>query len=664
MTLSEMIGRRLGHYEIVAVLGRGGAARVYKARDTQAAREVAIKIIPNDAEDRQLFVRRFQFEIEVVRKLNHPNIVAVYDAGETDELVYLVMQCVAGGTLRERIAEGPLDVSLGVSYAVQMAQALHHAHRQGIVHRDVKPSNMLLDAADPTRALLTDFGIAKIQGLRGITKSGTTMGTPEYMSPEQSQGRESDPRTDIYSLGCVIYEMLAGRPPFKAPLPVSVLYQHVYERPPYIRGYNDAVPPELALIIETALEKNPDDRFPTADHFARALAPFTQPGYQGAASELPTDATLPPMAALPRTPPSAPEPARTRRAPQQSGPLGPWPLTLPAYDSDPIAHAEALPPSPSSVAPPRARPTSAPISPLAEPAAEPLSDLIDLDVRQALIASERLERLELPGRETAGPRRLATKTDPLRGLELPTRTPGATSSNLTRYTGAPLREDALDSLARLDTLPPVFAGAEPVRWPQTIAVEVAAPASATRRRRRPLTVALAMVALLALLAGGTLTLSATGIVAIPIPGLRAPAATPRPTLAPTAMADATATPDDATPTVSPQLADRQAYASFRSVTLGPAKDGSCAAANATDTFSAGQTIYINLCTSDSVAASSLSVSVRQTGGVCALIGLIPSGSYDCYTNYPFAPGHYDMLVTMKVNGTTGTARDLRFTVSS
>ncbi len=645
-----MIGRELGHYQIVAELGRGGSARVYKARDLRTELDVAIKVIPNDAENRQLFVQRFQREIEVVRKLNHPNIVAVYDAGETEELVYLVMQCVEGGTLRDLIAEGRLEVPLAASYAVQMAQALHHAHRQGIVHRDVKPSNMLLDADDPSRLLLADFGIAKIQGLRGITKSGTTLGTPEYMSPEQAQGRESDPRSDIYALGCVVYEMLTGQPPFKAPLPVAVLYRHVYERPTYIRSYNSSVPKALCRVVEIALEKEQDARYPTAEHFARALAPFVEPGYQGVASEPLADVTLPPRAAVPRTPPAdgAPIPLQLgvalppRESPPTSGPLGPWPLTLPDAmqhaSPDAIERADTVPHVPRVS------------SPLWDPTdADVLDTPADHDSRGAR------DRLDT-GAPNGGPRRVRTKTNPLKGLDLPRRTPGATSANLTRYTGAPLREDELPERVG------VVATEEVERLPQTAATDGDAPSSAPPRRRRSLRTIVLVSGLLAVVVAGWLALSATGVVALPVLGTAA--ATPSPTLAPTATVIPTATPPDATPTVDSIQLDQKAYASFRAVTLGTAKDGLCAAANATATFISGQPIFINLCTSGAVAASNLSISIRQAGSVCTLSGLIPGGSFDCYTNYLLAPGHYDMMVTMRINGTTATARDLRFTVTS
>ena len=273
MGWNDLIGMRLDQYEILDELGRGGSSRVYHAYDTEGERDVAIKVIPNDADDRALFTSRFAREVAAVQKLHHPNIVKVFGAGENDEFVYLVMQCVTGGTLRRQLS-GPLPAPVAVAYMVQIAYALHHAHERGIIHRDVKPSNMLLEYPGSNHLLLTDFGIAKIQGARGLTKSGTTIGTPEYMSPEQAEGRDIDERSDIYALGCVLYETLAGRPPFLGSTPVSVLFQHVHSRPAYIRGFNPGVPGELVQILEIALAKRPDERFGTAESFARALRPF------------------------------------------------------------------------------------------------------------------------------------------------------------------------------------------------------------------------------------------------------------------------------------------------------------------------------------------------------------------------------------------------------
>jgi serine/threonine protein kinase len=297
MNWNDLIGRPLGRYLILDEIGRGGSSRVYRARDTAVERDVAIKVIPNDAEDRVGFVRRFEREVQAVAQLNHPNIVSVFDRGETDDLVFLIMECVLGGTLKLRMGR-PLPTAEAATAIVQMAWALHHAHQRGIVHRDVKPSNMLVDTSNAHHLLLTDFGIAKLQGARGLTKSGTTIGTPEYMAPEQAEGKEIDPRADVYALGCVLYEALSGRPPFVGSTPVSVLYQQVHSRPAYIRGFNPDVPRELARVVEQALAKRPEERFGTAEILAEALLPFT-------------DGLLEVPAQLTPVPPSAPRPPST-----------------------------------------------------------------------------------------------------------------------------------------------------------------------------------------------------------------------------------------------------------------------------------------------------------------------------------------------------------------
>src|SRR5215813_11490080 len=187
MASKDYIGLRLDQYELLEEIGHGGSARVYRARDHLAGRDV---------EDRQDFIARFNREIEIVRTLAHEHIVEVYGFGETEEVVFLIMRLLDGGSLRTKLDASPngqLPVGLAALYASQMASALQHAHYHGIIHRDVKPSNMLFAKENPFHLLLADFGIAKIQGLRGMTKSGIAIGTPEYMSPEQAEGKESDP---------------------------------------------------------------------------------------------------------------------------------------------------------------------------------------------------------------------------------------------------------------------------------------------------------------------------------------------------------------------------------------------------------------------------------------------------------------------------------------
>ncbi|HEU5343889.1 MAG TPA: serine/threonine-protein kinase [Ktedonobacterales bacterium] len=279
MHRSDLIGMRVGQnhqYQILEEMGRGGAARVYRAQDHEQARYVAIKILPIESEDRQSFMQRFKREAEVIRTLNHPNIVQVYDAGETDEFVYLVLRLLEGGTLRQRIAKERLSPQEVCQYMIQIALALSHAHHLGIIHRDVKPSNMLLDTDEPGHILLTDFGTAKILNAAGLTKTGATLGTPEYMSPEQAEGREVDPRSDIYSLGCSLYEALSGRPPFVGNTPISVLFQQVHSQATNIRAYNYDVPPQLWSVLRKCLAKRADERYGTAEWLAEELRPFAE----------------------------------------------------------------------------------------------------------------------------------------------------------------------------------------------------------------------------------------------------------------------------------------------------------------------------------------------------------------------------------------------------
>ncbi len=281
MGWNDLIGTPFGdgeqQYRIEAEIARGGMSRVFRARDLGQERDIALKIMSlgGDSGDGPTFTKRFEHEAHAVERLDHPNIVKVYTTGRTDEFVYIAMQLVLGGTFRQKLGR-PMPIADACFQMIQMAKALHHAHMHHVIHRDVKPANMLIDDRDPSHLLLADFGIAKIMGQKGVTKTGTAVGTPEYMAPEQAKGEEIDPRADIYGLACVLYEALAGRPPFVGPTALSICYQHVHTRPAYIRGFNPEVPRSLALVIEQALAKNPRDRFNTAEDFANALYPFTE----------------------------------------------------------------------------------------------------------------------------------------------------------------------------------------------------------------------------------------------------------------------------------------------------------------------------------------------------------------------------------------------------
>lgn len=288
-----LIGKQLGAYLIQSRIGEGGMARVYKAYHTRLRREVALKVIASHIANQSDFQLRFEREAQLVASLEHHNIVAIYDFGEVEHITYLVMQYVGGGTLHEQLrARQSIDARRAAHYAQQMAQALHHAHQRGIVHRDVKPQNMLLSASDPDYLLLSDFGIARLFGgsqeVTPLAASNTAhdpaltdlsqiIGTAEYMAPEQAQRQPVDARTDVYALGIVLYQMLTGSTPFQATTTTGLMYQHVYVLPTPIRQVNPTIPEPLAAITAKALEKSPAARFPSAEAMAQALEAFMQP---------------------------------------------------------------------------------------------------------------------------------------------------------------------------------------------------------------------------------------------------------------------------------------------------------------------------------------------------------------------------------------------------
>ncbi|HEV3364248.1 MAG TPA: Stk1 family PASTA domain-containing Ser/Thr kinase [Acidimicrobiia bacterium] len=261
-------------YEIVRHLARGGMAEVYLAHDQLLDRRVALKVLfPEFARD-PAFVQRFRREAQAAANLNHPNIVAVFDWGEEDGTYFIVMEYVEGRSLREAIqADGPLYPNLAADLASDIAGALGYAHRNGVVHRDVKPGNILLTPQGQVK--VTDFGIARAAGAsEGLTQTGSVMGTATYFSPEQAQGLPIDARSDVYSMGVVLYEMVCGVPPFTGESPISVAYKHVREEPTKPTVVNPDVPVALENIILTAMAKGPDSRYASADDMRADLARF------------------------------------------------------------------------------------------------------------------------------------------------------------------------------------------------------------------------------------------------------------------------------------------------------------------------------------------------------------------------------------------------------
>ncbi len=264
-------GDTFGLYRIEREIGRGGMAIVYLAYHQWLDRPVALKVLRPEFQQDQELVARFLVEARSAARLEHPNIVAVYDAGVVDDVHYLAMEYVEGETLADVLARinGPLPVDFVISVTTQVASALDYAHRRGVVHRDVKPSNILVQ--ENGKVLLTDFGIAHAVGLRSPEQKAAVLGTPEYMSPEQAMGRAVDGRSDVYSLGIVVFHMLTGRPPFYGDNHRDILYAHVHQPLPDPRTMNANLPIDIGRVMDRATAKDPDDRYPTAGAFAQAL---------------------------------------------------------------------------------------------------------------------------------------------------------------------------------------------------------------------------------------------------------------------------------------------------------------------------------------------------------------------------------------------------------
>jgi beta-lactam-binding protein with PASTA domain/predicted Ser/Thr protein kinase len=264
-----------GRYQIVRHLARGGMAEVYLARDLLLDRPVALKVLfPEFASDRS-FVERFRREARSAANLNHPNIVSIYDWGEEDGTYFIVMEYVDGLTLRDVIRrQGPLMANRAAEIGADIAAALHFAHVGGVIHRDVKPGNVLITT---TQVKVTDFGLARAgDPAESLTQAGAVMGTATYFSPEQAQGHVVDPRTDVYSLGVVLYEMVSGRPPFTGENPVSIAYQHVREEPVPPSQHNPDVPPVFDAIVSKAMAKNRANRYSSAEDLRADLLRFSQ----------------------------------------------------------------------------------------------------------------------------------------------------------------------------------------------------------------------------------------------------------------------------------------------------------------------------------------------------------------------------------------------------
>jgi serine/threonine protein kinase len=301
-------GARLGPYEVVSPLGAGGMGEVYRARDTRIGRDVAVKVLPSALIADSDRLRRFEQEAHAAAKLSHPNIVTLFDVGRQDGAPYVVSELLEGETLRERLSGVGLSPKKAIDHAIQIARGLAAAHEKGIVHRDLKPENLFVTHDGQVKIL--DFGLAKLtrgdeiaEGLThtGLpvarpTEAGTVLGTVGYMSPEQVRARPADHRSDIFSLGAVLYEMLTGQRAFRGGSAVETMNAILKEDPPELSTTGKALPPALERIVGHCLEKNPEERFQSARDVAFGLeavsdaeapVPRRRAGAGGAAAAMP-----------------------------------------------------------------------------------------------------------------------------------------------------------------------------------------------------------------------------------------------------------------------------------------------------------------------------------------------------------------------------------------
>lgn len=268
----DLIGKTILHYKIIKQVGQGGMGVVYKAEDTKLERFVAIKFLPSaisrDSDARQ----RFKIEAKAAAALNHPNITTIYSIEETEDEMFIVMELVDGIELKEKIKKAPLQTNEIIKISLQIAEGLKIAHSKGIIHRDIKSSNIMLTKDDVIKIM--DFGLAKIKGDTEITKLGTTVGTTYYMSPEQTKGESIDSRTDIWSFGVLLYQMFTGEFPFKGDYDQAVVYSILNEDFPSMKNYNPSIPIKLEFIIQKMLKKNPGERYQNLSEFIKDLKTF------------------------------------------------------------------------------------------------------------------------------------------------------------------------------------------------------------------------------------------------------------------------------------------------------------------------------------------------------------------------------------------------------
>ena len=327
-----MDGTPFGRYQLLDLLGRGGMGEVWRAHDTATNRTVAIKVLPPQMAQDDTFVQRFRREAETAARLNNPHIIPIHTYGEIDGRLYVDMRLIEGRDLDKVLGEGPLEPKRAVRIIEQVATALHAAHKVGLVHRDVKPSNILLDEDD--FAYLIDFGIARGADQTSLTSAGNVIGSWHYMAPERMEAHEADARADIYALTCVLYECLTGKPPFPGDTLESQVVGHLSTPPPRPSITEPEVPAAFDAVVTKGMAKDPEQRYPTTNDLARAAreastvplaGPFSAPPVQ---SGPPTPPPTPP--APPLIPPPAPPPTPPPGPPATPG-AGFPPTPQPAY---------------------------------------------------------------------------------------------------------------------------------------------------------------------------------------------------------------------------------------------------------------------------------------------------------------------------------------------
>jgi serine/threonine protein kinase len=264
-----MIGQTISHYKIIEKLGEGGMGVVYKAHDTKLNRTVALKFLPDRVNNDAVTRSRFLQEAQAAALLNHPNICIIHDVREEEGKQFMVMEYVEGKTLRNSIGHSGMKTDTAIDYAIQIAEALVEAHSKGIVHRDIKADNIMINSKDQIKVM--DFGLAKLKGSLKLTRTSSTVGTLAYMAPEQMQGGEVDPRSDVFAFGVLFFEMLSGRLPFRGEHEAAMMYSIINEDPENIQKYIPDAPAELSFLLKTALEKSPEDRFQHMSDIVRDL---------------------------------------------------------------------------------------------------------------------------------------------------------------------------------------------------------------------------------------------------------------------------------------------------------------------------------------------------------------------------------------------------------